>query len=74
MTDAQQREAARLFFYKWNGKGKEDEDARSYWILCRKYQYVLTKEARQSSKKCNTQGNTKKWPNNFAGTDAMNIR
>ena len=32
MTDAQQREAARQFFYKWNGKGWEDEDARSYWI------------------------------------------
>ena len=32
MTDAQQREAARQFFYKWRGKGKEDEDARSYWI------------------------------------------
>ena len=32
MTDAQQREAARQFFYKWNGKGKEDENARSYWI------------------------------------------
>lgn len=32
MTDAQQREEARQFFYRWNGKGKEDEDARSYWI------------------------------------------
>lgn len=32
MTDTQQREAARQFFYKWNGKGQEDEDARSYWI------------------------------------------
>lgn len=32
MTDAQQREVARQFFYKWNGKGREDEDARSYWI------------------------------------------
>ena len=32
MTDAQQREAARQFFYRWNGRGKEDEDARSYWI------------------------------------------
>lgn len=32
MTDVQQREAARQFFYKWNGKGREDEDARSYWI------------------------------------------
>lgn len=32
MTEAQQREAARQFYYRWNGKGKEDEDARSYWI------------------------------------------
>lgn len=32
MTDTQQREAARQFFYKWKGKGNEDEDARSYWI------------------------------------------
>ena len=32
MNDAQQREAARQFYYKWNGKGQEDEDARSYWI------------------------------------------
>ncbi len=32
MTDIQQREAARQFFYKWKGKGREDEDARSYWI------------------------------------------
>ena len=33
MTDAQQREEARQFFYKWNGKGKEDEDARSYLVI-----------------------------------------
>ncbi|MCR4905844.1 MAG: methylase [Clostridiales bacterium] len=32
MTDTQRREAARQFYYRWNGKGKEDEDARSYWI------------------------------------------
>ena len=32
MTDAQQREAARQFYYRWNGKGQEDQDARSYWI------------------------------------------
>lgn len=32
MTDAQQREAARQFFYRWKGKGKEDEHAKSYWI------------------------------------------
>ena len=32
MTDAEQREAARQFANRWMGKGKEDEDARSYWI------------------------------------------
>lgn len=32
MTEAEQREAARQFSNKWNGKGKEDEDDRSYWI------------------------------------------
>ena len=32
MTDAQQREAARQFYYRWKCKGKEDEHARSYWI------------------------------------------
>ena len=32
MTEAQQREAARQFYYRWTGKGREDEDARSYWI------------------------------------------
>jgi len=32
MTDAQQREAARQFYYRWLKKGNEDEDARSYWL------------------------------------------
>ena len=32
MTDVQQREAARQFYYKWKDRGREDEDARSYWI------------------------------------------
>ena len=32
MTDVEQREAARQFYYKWRGRGREDEDARSYWI------------------------------------------
>ena len=32
MTEAQQREAARQFYYKWKDKGREDEDARSLWI------------------------------------------
>ena len=32
MTDAEQREAVRQFVNRWMGKGKEDEDGRSYWI------------------------------------------
>ena len=32
MTLSEQREAARQFANKWNGKGREDEDARSYWF------------------------------------------
>lgn len=32
MTDAERREASRQFIQKWNGRGKEDEDDRSYWI------------------------------------------
>lgn len=32
MNDAEQREAARQFVNKWRGRGREDEDGRSYWI------------------------------------------
>ena len=32
MTDAERREAARQFVQKWNGKGKEDGEDRSYWL------------------------------------------
>lgn len=32
MTDAERREASRQFYNKWAGKGKEDEDDRSYWL------------------------------------------
>lgn len=32
MTDAERREAARRFYNKWNGRGKEDEDDRSFWL------------------------------------------
>lgn len=32
MTGAEQREAARQFINRWNGRGNEDEDGRSYWI------------------------------------------
>lgn len=32
MTDAQQRETARQFFYRWQNKGNEKQDASSYWV------------------------------------------
>lgn len=32
MTDVEQREAARQFVNKWNNRGNEEEDARSYWL------------------------------------------
>lgn len=32
MTDLEQREAAHKFINKWNNKGHENEDGRSYWI------------------------------------------
>ena len=36
MTDRQRRKAARLIAQKWQDKGKEDEDDRSYWFDMRK--------------------------------------
>lgn len=32
MTEAQRREAARKFYQRWHGKGKEDEDCQLYWL------------------------------------------
>ena len=32
MTDAERREAARQFYQKWVGRGREDEEDRSYWL------------------------------------------
>ncbi len=32
MTEQEKREAIRQFINKWNGRGKEDEDDRSFWI------------------------------------------
>lgn len=32
MTDAERREASRQFYNKWVGRGREDEDDRSYWL------------------------------------------
>lgn len=32
MTNQEKREASRQFYNKWNGRGQEDKDDRSYWI------------------------------------------
>ena len=32
MTDTDKREASRQFYNKWVGRGREDEDDRSYWL------------------------------------------
>lgn len=32
MSEAQKRQAAKNFITKWSGRGKEDEDDRSFWI------------------------------------------
>lgn len=50
MTDAQQREASRQFFYKWNGKGKEDEDACVAWLM-RLYQEKVAELENSCSRK-----------------------
>ena len=63
MTDAQQREAARQFFYRWNGKGKEDEHARSYWIeLLQEIMGVenVTQRVEFEKKLVGADGNTKR--------------
>lgn len=36
MTGSEQREAARQFINRWRGKGKEDEDGRSYLYWTRR--------------------------------------
>ena len=38
MTNAEIREACKLFIQKWQGKGKEDEDDYSFWFdILRKF-------------------------------------
>lgn len=32
MIEAERREAARQFIYKWSGKGNEDQDSQKYWF------------------------------------------
>lgn len=62
MTDAERREAARQFFQKWVGKGKEDEDDRSYWldILQRILGISDATDRIEFQKKVIVDGNTKK--------------
>lgn len=62
MTDAEKREASRQFFQKWSGKGKEDEDDRSYWldILQRIMGADDATDRIEFQKKVIVDGNTKK--------------
>lgn len=62
MTDAERREAARQFIQKWNGKGKEDEDDRSYWIdlLSRVMGLENVTDHIEFQKKVIVDGNTKR--------------
>lgn len=62
MTDAEKREASRQFFQKWNEKGKEDEDDRSYWldILMRVMGADDATDRVEFQKKVIVDGNTKR--------------
>lgn len=63
MTDAQQREAARQFIYRWRKKGNEDEDARSYWLELLTYIFGVertTERVNFEKKVIGYDGNTKR--------------
>ncbi|MBQ9270405.1 MAG: methylase [Oscillospiraceae bacterium] len=62
MTDSERREAARQFINKWNGKGQEDEDDRSYWldILQRIMGADDATDRIEFQKKVSVNGNTKR--------------
>lgn len=62
VTDSERREAARQFIQKWNGKGKEDEDDRSYWldILQRIMGASDATDRIEFQKKVIVEGNTKR--------------
>lgn len=62
MTVAEQREAARKFINRWSGKGKEDEDGRSYWIdlLSNIFEMDNITERINFEKKVIVNGNTKR--------------
>lgn len=62
MTDAERREASRQFYNKWVGRGREDEDDRSYWldILDRVLGIENATDRIEFQKKVIIDGNTKK--------------
>lgn len=62
MTVDEQREAARQFIMKWTGKGREDEDDRSYWldIFQRVLGVVDATDKIDFQKKVLVDGNTKR--------------
>jgi type I restriction-modification system DNA methylase subunit len=62
MTDAEKREAARQFCQKWAGRGREDEDDRSYWldILIRVLGIEDATDRIEFQKKVIVDGNTKR--------------
>jgi hypothetical protein len=62
MTDAEKREAARQFCQKWAGRGREDEDDRSYWldILIRVLGIEDATDRIEFQKKVIVEGNTKR--------------
>lgn len=45
MTESERREQARQFIQKWHGKGREDEDDRSYWLDI--LQHILDMDTRR---------------------------
>lgn len=62
MTDAERREASRQFSNKWIGKGREDEDDRSFWldILQRVMGADDATDRIEFQKKVSVNGNTKR--------------
>lgn len=62
MTDTEQRESARQFINKWQRRGREDEDDRSYWldILERVLGVQNATDRIDFQKKVIVDGNTKK--------------
>ena len=62
MTNAEIWEACRLFIQKWQGKGKEDEDDRSFWfdIFTQVLDVQNVTDRMEFQKKVVVEGNTKR--------------